>query len=348
MPKITVVQVVYNSKKYMEACFHSVYSQTFKDFRVVAVIAGDDDGGKEYLQEHFPEMEIIGPGFNIGFAAGHNLVFEKYSDSEFFFLLNPDLVLEPDFFEKLLPAFENPRVAASVGKTLRYDFDRGMKTNVIDTCGQEIDSAGRTYERGQDEEDSGRFDEATEVWGFSGCSVMLRGAALRQVESRRPRTQCRGGKLKVENKMQNPDELTTRHSPLATCSQVFDPDFGSYWEDTDLAWRLHNAGFKTLYLPDAVCYHGRQSKPFTGNKWNLLDYLKHRKTVPLYIRQKGFENWIYTYIKNSPHVSLAFLMRATEAVLFIFLFEWSLVPSIFRVAKNTPKFYAKRFKILDS
>src|SRR3984957_5842066 len=123
MSKVTIVQVVYNNRRFIEPVFSAIFKQTYKDFNVVAVISGNADGGKELLQEKFPQVEIIDPGYNIGFAAGHNLVFEKYN-SEFFQLVNPDLIMESNYLEEMVKVFENPKVGAATGKL--YQIEREM------------------------------------------------------------------------------------------------------------------------------------------------------------------------------------------------------------------------------
>ena len=123
MPKVTVIQVIYNNRKFIEPVFSAIFAQTYKDFNVVAVISGNEDKGKELLMEKFPAVEIIDPGYNIGFAAGHNLVFSKYP-SEFFQLVNPDLIMEPDYIENILKTFDDPKVGAATGKL--YQVDRNV------------------------------------------------------------------------------------------------------------------------------------------------------------------------------------------------------------------------------
>ena len=39
--------------------------------------------------------------------------------------------------------------------------------------------------------------------------------------------------------------------------EYFDEDFHSYWEDVDLSWRMSNAGWKNIFVPSAIGYHGR-------------------------------------------------------------------------------------------
>jgi len=63
----------------------------------------------------------------------------------------------------------------------------------------------------------------------------------------------------------------------------FDNDFFAYLEDVDLSLRLQAKGFKTVFLPKAICYHkGGTTSRQMGN-------LRERKT---------FENWFYIFIKN--------------------------------------------------
>src|SRR6185436_1773128 len=132
--KVTVVQVIYNSKRFIEPVFNAIFAQEFRDFEVVVVISGNDDGGKEFLMAKYPQVKIIDPGYNIGFAKGHNLVFEKFN-SEFFQLVNPDMIMEPNYIEEMIKAFDDPKVGAATGKLLKYDFNNNRKSNIIDTTG---------------------------------------------------------------------------------------------------------------------------------------------------------------------------------------------------------------------
>src|ERR1700722_17493105 len=120
MAKVTVIQVVYNNRQFIEPVFSAILNQTCKDIEVVAVISGNSDGGKELLMEKFPKVTIIDPGYNIGFAAGHNLFFSAKggsasggNNSEFFQLVNPDLILEKDYIEEMLKAFTDEKVGAA-------------------------------------------------------------------------------------------------------------------------------------------------------------------------------------------------------------------------------------------
>ncbi len=63
----------------------------------------------------------------------------------------------------------------------------------------------------------------------------------------------------------------------------FDEDFFAYEEDVDLALRLHNLGYTTLYVPKALSYHlGGATSSRMGN-------FRHRMDA---------KNWIYIIAKN--------------------------------------------------
>ncbi len=313
MPRVTVVQVVYNNRRFIEPVFSAIFSQTFKDFNAVAVIAGNDDGGKELLREKFPQVEIIDPGYNIGFAAGHNLVFEKY-DSDFFQLVNPDLVMEPDYIERLIKAFDDSRVGAATGKLLRYDFDRQGKTDIIDSTGVTIGKSGRARDRGQHEVDNGQYDRLTLVAAVSAAGAMYRKEALDNI------------KYPISN----------------IKNEYFDEDFHSYWEDVDLSWRLTNAGWKNIFVPLAIGYHGRGAGSSENGYADVTGFIKHHKKLSPRIRQLNYRNHIFMYIKNSPWFYPQFFVRELFMLGYVILFETGTLGIVPSMLKLLPKMWRKR------
>lgn len=313
MPRVTIVQVIYNHRRFIRPVFSAIFSQTYKDFNVVAVIAGNEDGGKELLLEKFPKVEIIDPGYNIGFAAGHNLVFGKYQ-SEFFQLVNPDMLMVPDYIGNLLKAFEDPKVGAATGKLLRYDFDENQKTNIIDTTGVNISKSGRARDRGQHEVDNGQYDNLTNVNAVSGAGAMYRRSALEATHY----------------------ALPTNHS------EFFDEDFHSYWEDVDLSWRMANAGWKNVFVPSAIGFHGRGAGSSEGGYKDIIGFIKHHRALSPRIRQLNYKNHIFMYIKNSPYFYPQFFVREFFMLIYILLFEISTLKVVPEILRLMPKMFEKR------
>ena len=335
MPKVTIVQVIYNNRKFIEPVFSAILAQTFKDFNVVAVISGNDDGGKELLMEKFPQVEIIDPGYNIGFAGGHNLVFEKYQ-SDFFQLVNPDMIMEPTYIEEMLKAFEDGKVGGASGKLYKVASDelrvtseefRKIKSNykILDTTGVVISKSGRARDRGQHEVDNGQYDALTMVDAVSGAGCMYRAAALASI------------------KLQVTDGKSTNNSQLTTSnSEFFDTDFHSYWEDVDLSWRMVNKGWKNVFVPTAIGYHGRAAGSSRGGYLHILDFIKHHRALPQRVLDLNYKNHIFMYLKNSRILDPQFFFREFFMFWYILFFETrtlKVIPEMFRLF---PKMWGKR------
>ena len=77
--------------------------------------------------------------------------------------------------------------------------------------------------------------------------------------------------------------LVVYHTSTVKKIGSFDPDFFAYEEDVDLALRLHNLGYKTLWVPPALSYHLGGA---TSSKMGNFRYRHDAK------------NWIYVIIKN--------------------------------------------------
>lgn len=318
MAKIAIVQVIYNHKKFIPQVYSAIFNQTFKDIEVIAVIAGNDDGGKEYLQQHFPQVKIIDPGFNIGFAGGHNLVFNQ-TTCEYFQLVNPDLIMEPDYIEKLLTSFEDPKVVACTGKLIKYDFDHNEPTKIIDSTGVIISKAGHAKDRGQGEIDLNQYDQQLDLAAFSGAGVMLKRSAILEV------AHMSGNGL-----------------------EIFDQLFHSYFEDCDLSLRLINFGGKIKYNPEALAFHGRGVGSSGVSTFNILGHFLKRRHISLATRRSSAKNNIYFVVKNFPNITFSFIIRQLGYFAYLLVFETAVITVISQMYKEKEEILAKRKQILDN
>ncbi len=313
MPRVTLIQVVYNSRKFIEPVFTAALNQTYKDTEFVAVIAANDDGGKELIAEKFPQVKIIDPGYNIGFSRGHNEYFAQ-SESEFFQLVNPDLIMEPTYVEEMLKAFADPQVGAATGKLLRYDFENNKPLNIIDTTGVVYTKSGRGRDRGQHEIDQGQYDNQTTVIAVSGAGPMYRKAALEDVKFKRE-----DGRF-----------------------EYFDEEFHSYWEDVDLGMRLTNAGWKCLYVPKAVAYHGRAAGSSPGGYKKVLSFIRFHSKINPRVRRLNYKNHIFLFLKNAPYLYPQFFIREFFYNIYTLIFETSTLKVLPELFRQLPHMWRKR------
>lgn len=312
--KLTVQIVIYNNKEFLPNVIQNLYLQTFKDFQVMAVICGNQDGSKEYLESHYPQIKILDPKKNLGFAGGHNLAF-GYSDSELVFLLNPDLVMEENYLELLVKAFEDQRIASVTGKLFQIDMSGMYKKDTLDSTGIVIYSSGRARDRGQHEQDLKQYDSHRYLPAVSGAGPMYRRSALMS--------------LKQEQ------------------GEIFDTDFFMYWEDVDLGLRLLHLGYLNYFVPEALAFHGRGTGASKGGVKKIGNFLKHRETISLFTRKLNFQNHLFLIIKNYPSISFSLILREFAVFMYVLLLETKTLLVVPELISKLPQMFQKRQSILS-
>jgi GT2 family glycosyltransferase len=267
--KVSIQIVTFNSLKFLPECLKSIFNQTFKDFFVLIIDNASNDETVKYLEDNFPQIKIIKNSKNLGFAKAHNQGI-SISKSEYILIMNPDVILEKDFLEKLVKEAEKDKKIGSLGgKLLKFKFDNNcpIKTNIIDSAGLKILKSREVINRGEGEIDNGQYDKKEEVFGISGACVLFRREALEDV------------KVPIYKKEKN------------LFFEYFDQDFFAYKEDVDLAWRLRLFGYKSIYLPEAKAYHFRKisvNKKF--KKPALINFLSYRNHLWMLLKNESFKN----------------------------------------------------------
>jgi GT2 family glycosyltransferase len=217
--RVAVVIVNFNGMPHLADCLGSVRSQTFSDLSIAVLDNGSTDGSSALIRESYPEVELVECDENLGFAAGNNLLIEQCllrDGVEYVLTLNNDVILDDDCVERLVSLMDSSPATWSCQPKM-YLFGEGG-ARVFNNAGIIPWRDGSAYNRGINEEDSGQYDGAAEVFGTcAGCSL-YRASALRR-------------------------------------TGLFDESFFAYMEDVDLAWRGRLAGFSSALCIDAVCRH---------------------------------------------------------------------------------------------
>ena len=133
MPKVTIIIPNYNGKKFMEPCLTSLADQTYKDFRILVVDNASTDGSIEFLQTHYPDVEIIQLKENYGFSKAVNTGIQ-HSKSPFVILLNNDTVADKNYVKEMVKAIETSKQVFSVSSKMIQMYHPDL-----------IDSAGDLY-----------------------------------------------------------------------------------------------------------------------------------------------------------------------------------------------------------
>lgn len=286
------IQVLgWNRRAQIGACLQSCLAQSMRT-PVFYVDNGSSDGSVEFVREAFPEVRIHANTQNRGFSGGHNDGMRAVPDTEVVVVLDPDVVLEPDFLAKGLAAFARPSVGAVAPLLLRGDGSPGMSTAaVVDAYGTRLLSSLRAVNQYEGVPLSVVPQPTPQPWGFTGAAVFLRRTALLDI---------------------------------AIQGEIFDEYFFAYREDVDLSWRLRLRGWEVVGAPGARAHHVRTTRAGKRKTARVAQlswrnyYLTLIKDVPL-----------GALLRHGPAVLLEVLARDLHLVFTPSL--WAALPEMLRL-----------------
>ncbi len=315
-PRISIHIVTWNSLTYLPACIRSLREQSFRDWTCLVVDNASTDGSVAWLRTNAPEFNILQNRQNMGFARAHNQAIH-ISRSPYVLTLNPDVILTPNFLEKLYAAvYYDPRIGSASGKLLKFSFVPGELTDPklsdrIDATGLVIQRSRRTRNRGEGERDQGQYDDRTDVFGVSAAVGLYNREALEDVR---------------------------------IGQEYFDDDFFAYKEDVDLAWRLKRRGWLSRYIPSALAYHHRgvqgdvRSDAATAfqrrHHSRFVNGFSYSNHLAMLVKN---ESWA-TFVKDAPWI----FWYELKKILFILFFEFSTLRALGRFFRMLPTMLRKR------
>jgi GT2 family glycosyltransferase len=247
-PKVIIVILNWNGRKYLEQFLPSVLSSTYSNYETVVADNGSDDDSISYIRSQFPNVHIIELRQNFGFARGYNEAFRKL-DADYFILLNSDAEVQPGWIEPMIALMEND---ASIGvcqpKILMYNNKKSFE--YAGAAGGWLDHLGYPFARGRIfdicEEDHGQYDSIEPIFWATGAAMMVRSSLYKELNG-------------------------------------LDEYFFAHQEEIDFCWRVQLAGYKIYACPTSVVYHvgggtlpkGNAIKVFLNFRNNLVMMAKN-------------------------------------------------------------------------
>lgn len=318
MPKVSVIIIHYNTVQYLKTCLDSLLAQNYQNIEVIFIDNDSPDkAGVEFVKEYYPTVKLVANTLNSGYSGAANQGIKMAKGSDYLLITNPDIIFEPDYFEKVVAKMEERKdVAAITGKVKKYDFNNKEKTNYIDTVGLFSFTNRRIIDDGQGLPDDGRFDKEKEVFGISGACPLYRMSALEDVK---------------------------------ISGEYLDDDFFMYKEDVDVSWRFQLFGWKCLYTPAAVAWHGRGTgvlERFTH--WQVM---KNRSKLNDFQKFYGFRNQRLMMLKNEMWGNalrhpIGMIVKEILIFGYVLLREPKLLKAYFGIIKLIPKMLKKRKEIM--
>lgn len=114
-PKVSIIILNYNGRKYLRDCLGSIEKNTnYPNYEVIMVDNGSTDDSVEFVRKNFPWVKIIEVRKNKGFAAGNNIGI-RHTKSDYVFLLNPDTIVQQGWLSKAIETAESDPTIGIVG-----------------------------------------------------------------------------------------------------------------------------------------------------------------------------------------------------------------------------------------
>lgn len=164
MKKVTVIIPNYNGLKFMEPCFAALERQNYRDFDILVVDNGSEDGSAQWLRER--EIPTLFMGENTGFSGAVNAGIRAVS-TPYVILLNNDTEPFPDYVGELVRCMDRfPDVFSASSKMIQL-----YRKDLMDDAGDMYSILGWAYQRGVGQPTAG-YRKARQV--FAACA----GAAI--------------------------------------------------------------------------------------------------------------------------------------------------------------------------
>ncbi|MFA5854043.1 MAG: glycosyltransferase family 2 protein [Patescibacteria group bacterium] len=288
MARISVHIVSWNHARVLRDAVDSLRAQTFKDFTLTVVDNASTDGSVDVVRSGFPEATILRNFKNLGFSHAHNQAVElarnRWSDDDkkgrssidrYALVMNPDIILQPDFLENLVRGIDGRyEIGSACGKLLKVyprleEEGDPRRSDVLDSAGLRMRRDRRAADRGAGETDGPAYAEPTEIFGPSGALALYRAEAIESLRE--------------------------------ADGEFYDEDFFAYKEDVDAAWRLRLLGWKSLYIPSATAYHYRGTGG--SEKVGLLELFKRRRGRSPLVNRLSTRNHVLLLVKDDDRLN---------------------------------------------
>ena len=309
MPLVSIVILNWNGKEWMRQFLPVVLASTYSRKRVIVADNNSTDDSVLFVQQNFPEVEILISDKNNGFAKGYNNALKQLK-SDYYILLNNDVEVTAGWIEPVIELMESDStIGACQPKILSYHHREYFE--YAGACGGWLDSFGYPFTRGRIfddvEKDLGQYDSAQPCFWASGAAMFVRAGVYHEV----------GG---------------------------LDEYFFAHQEEIDLCWRLQLAGYRVYVQPSSVVFHvgggtlpkENQLKTFLNFRNNLVMCAKNLPVgkavwkIPVRLMLDAVAAWKELLGGNAGF----FIAICKSHVHFVFWLLGSKKRSVFPTSKN--------------
>jgi GT2 family glycosyltransferase len=216
--KAAAVFLNYNGLRYLQYCMPAFGKAAGGKVQAIVVDSGSSDGSTAFLRKHYPKVKLIQLPHNLGWAGGNNagIAYALAHGADYVFVLNTDILLDKNFFSAIIKAGEADPKAGVFGCKIRYIGTRKLQAAGGGMFSKDNPLGSKHF--GQDEVDKGQWNKPMVLDYIYEPAFALKRTALER-------------------------------------TGLLDPAWFILMEGPDYCLRAKKAGFKTVYVPDAIVEH---------------------------------------------------------------------------------------------
>ena len=259
-------------------------------FEVVVVDNASEDGSADMVEKEFPEFRLLRQYKNLGFTGGHNLAIRERKGRDVA-LLNSDTIVHKGAIKTLMAYMgSHPEVGIVGPKLLNPDGSlqyscRRFPNPVAAAFRNTL--LGRIFPNNRFTRDylmsNWEHTEPREVDWVSGAAFFIRGDVVQKIGA-------------------------------------LDPKFFMYCEDVDLCKRTWAAGWKVVYMPDAVITHaiGKSSDQVPNRMIaqfhiSMLRYYTKHNVAESFVLLRPFL-WLFAALALGTRATLFYIKNKIDVV----------------------------------
>lgn len=301
-PLVSIILLNLNGRLVLKDCLDSLGKIKYPRWELILVDNGSTDGS-ETLPQDYKSL-----------AGRYKLIKNKtnlgfaVANNQGYKLSKGDYVLLLNNDTKVTPGFltflvERMENDDSLGVVQPKIYSM-RKHGYLDNAGSFPTRIGFFYHWGFLEKDRREFEREREIFAAKGACMLIRKSVIEEVG-------------------------------------LFDPEFFSYFEETDFCWRVLLAGYKVLFYPKAKIYHmvGFTIRKLDVSNINFHYYKNRISSLIKNLEEKSLLTFLPLHILVSFGIFSAFLLRlkSKNSTVILKSFAWNLL--------NLPEILKKRKKV---
>ena len=174
-PLISIIILNYNAGNLLIDCVSSIQKSAYTNFEIILVDNISKDNSHKKCKNSFPTIKLIENKENLGYCEGNNVGL-RTAKGEFVVVLNPDTIVDSNWLDELLEAYQNNGEGLYQPKFLATS-DNSM----LLSTGQMIQLFGFGYSRSKGDKDEKLFEKIEQIDYASGTCLFTSKKILKKI-----------------------------------------------------------------------------------------------------------------------------------------------------------------------